>query len=221
MTISSSRRGSAIIRELEHVVDRDRDVVEDRSRIGVRADPLVGDDLGPGPLVPAVLLVVPLGVHREPAVLGDVARRDVELRLGRSPRVARRPEQEAVVERGRHRRRRSTVGRDRRHHDVADPQLDRGRRPPDHADRRGTPEIDPLGEVHRPTAVLGDRGRDEGPRLGDLGADQAVDLAGLDPGIGESLGRQVGPLGEPQPGLASLRSLRRPLGVPHDGGVTP
>ena len=74
----------------EHVVDGDRLPVERGGRIGARAHALVGRDLGPPTLVPAVQLVVALRVHRVPAVLRHVAVGHVELGLRRTPLDARR-----------------------------------------------------------------------------------------------------------------------------------
>ena len=58
------------------------------------------------------------------------------------------------------------------------PELDRGGGPPHHADGRCAAEVDALGEVHRPAAVLGDGRGHEQRRLGDVArAHEAVDLA--------------------------------------------
>ena len=92
-------------------------------------------------------------------------------------------------------RRRTGSPDGRAHHHLADAQLDRRRGPPRHADGGRAAEIDALGEVHRPAAVLGDGRGEEQRRLGDVaGADEPVDVRGIDARIGEGVGGEPGPL---------------------------
>ncbi len=182
MTISSMCRGSAISGDASTSSTLTGRSKNTASGLAHALDPLIGDDLGPAALVPPEQLVVALRVQGEAAVLTEIAVRDVELGLRRPPRRARRAEPDTRVGRVGRRGEGSGLHGCRAQHDIADPQLDRRRRPPHHAHRAGATEVEALGEVERPAAVLGDRRGDEVRRLADVAtAAEAVDLAGSIP----------------------------------------
>ena len=106
-------------------------------------------------------------------------------------------------------------------HDLAQAELDGGGGAPHHAHRGGAAEVEALGEVHRPAAVLGDRRRNEQRRLGDVaGADEAVDLRRIDAGVGERVSRELGPLLDGERRRAGELALAGLLGDPDDARVS-
>ena len=146
-------------------------------------------------MIRTVERVVTRGVHGEADVGRHIAVGHFELGLRRAVDPARR------VDRSRARlwcgRRRIGAGTTGARHDdhVAHAELDRGRGAPDRGDGRCAAEVDPLGEVDRPSAVLGDRRRMEhGGLTGVADAHEAVDFVRLDAGIGERAGGEIGPL---------------------------
>ena len=221
ITISSRCSGVGDHARRQHVVDRDRLAEEHGGGVGAGADALVGRDLGACPLVPAVEVVVALRVHGVAAVLRHVAVGDVELGLRRSPLHARRAEHDQRGSPGRGPRRRRTRSPDgRAHHHVADAQLDGRRGPPHHADGRRAAEIDALGEVDRPAAVLGDGRGEEQRRLGDVaGADEPSTSAGRCPASARASAASSAHCSMVSVGVPVELALRRSLGDADDARV--
>ncbi|MNP09844.1 hypothetical protein D3C76_1019640 [compost metagenome] len=183
---------------VQHVVDRQRLAAEDRVRVGVGVEALVHGDLRQGARVVAVLRGVALGDHRVAGVLAHVAVGQVELRLRRAIGGAVAAEAHGAGHGGR-----VFVGAERRHalrqhaeHRLAQAQFDGRGGAPDHADRRGAAQVDHFGEVHRDAQVFGGHRRHEGRGFMEQRAvdHQAVQVAGLEAGIGQRAGRQVGDL---------------------------
>ena len=207
----------------EHVVDGDRLAVEHGRRVGAGAHALVGRDLG-------ACLARPSRRGRGSAARTSRSRSSApRCRRARRTRPAanptpcstRRTRPAGSGPRGRGRRRTGSPD-GRAHHHLADAQLDRRRGPPHHADGRRTAEIDALGEVHRPAAVLGDGRGEEQRRLGDVaGADEPVDGRGIDARVGESVGGEPGPLLDGERRGAVELALGGSLGDADDARVSP
>ncbi len=193
----------------QHVVGCDGAVEEDGVGVGAGTGPLVGSDLCPGPVVGAVEGVIARGIQGEADVRRHVAVGHLELRLGRPVGPARRVDGAGSRLRRGCRRRRPRTARAGHDDDVAEPELDGGRRPPDRGDGRRPSEVDPFGEVDRPAAVLGDGCRVEHGRFRHVtDADQPVDLLRGYSGIGERGGREIGPLVEGEAGRPRVHPLR-------------
>ena len=205
----------------QDVIDGQRDVLEHGERVGIGGGSLVGSDLGQRAFVPPELRCVPLGDHRVAGVLGNVAVRDVELGLGRSPlvrgRAGRHPILSGSAGIGRPRPGSGRYGAD---HHVTEPEFDGGGCSPHHPHRACATEIDSLGEVDPPTAVLGDRRRDEVRGFAQITTHEAIDLVGGDSGVSQGQCCEVRPLLQLKRPRAGVLALAFPLGPSDDRCVT-
>ncbi|MNH17536.1 hypothetical protein D3C79_772140 [compost metagenome] len=182
----------------QHLLHGQRLAVEHRLRVGLGVGALVHGDFRQGPRVVTVLRGVALGDHRVAGVLAHVPVRQVEFCLWR-------PECRAVAAKshGPGHPARVFIRPQRRHarrqhaqHRLAQAQFDGGSGAPDHTNRGASTQVDHFGEVQPQAQVFSGHGRDEHRRFVELRPVdyQAVQIRGLQAGIAQGLGGQIGDL---------------------------
>ena len=172
--------------------------MEHRLGVGQGIGTLINGNLGHGHRVVTVLRGVALGDHGVAGVLAHVAVRQIELRLWRAKggtvtAVTHGAGHCPGIFVGAHRR------QARRHHTqhrLAQAQLDRRGRAPDHTHCGTTTKVDHFGEINRQTQVFSGHGRHEHRSFVEVRAidHQTVQVFGTQAGVAQRLRRQVGHL---------------------------